>query len=73
MGLCAGAVRLCQAKGGRLAYRGAVKTIHYGETGEKERASGENLRCVWAAVHLAQEMGTMLGRGALLLGALSSS
>jgi hypothetical protein len=41
---------------------------------EKEgRSAGEDMRGVRPAVRLAQEMGALLGRGALLLGALPAS
>jgi len=37
---------------------------------EEGRSAGEDLRGVRPAVRLAQEMGALLGRGALLLGTL---
>ncbi|CAD5378887.1 hypothetical protein OF001_U40085 [Pseudomonas sp. OF001] len=37
---------------------------------EEGRSAGEGLRGVRPAVRLAQEVGALLGRGALLLGAL---
>jgi hypothetical protein len=44
--------------------------LSHGKDAQKVGFAGENLRCLWTAFHVAQEMGESLGRGENLFGCL---
>lgn len=50
-----------------------TKADDSGGHSEKESAASQNLPDLRSSLHMEEEMGTLLGGGALLLGALSAS